>query len=93
MEKSFPTLKRDNQMKRGDYNWAENNRGLAYYKWKDKKLISYFLFILQIKKIFVNRKEKDESTLKVLCPLALKNYNSNVIFVLQFLPSKKRLSV
>jgi len=88
--KFLPTLIRDNQLQRGDYDWATSNRGLAFYKWKDRKpvhILSSFHSLSN--KMFVNRKEKDGSSTKVPCPLALKDYNSNVNFVDNFDRLKK----
>lgn len=88
--KFLPTLIRDNQLQRGDYDWATSNRGLAFYKWKDRKAV-HILSSLHSPddKVFVNRKEKDGSTSKVACPLALKDYNSNMNFVDNFDRLKK----
>ncbi|XP_060863344.1 piggyBac transposable element-derived protein 4-like [Metopolophium dirhodum] len=80
----------NNQLQRGEYDWATSNKGLAFYKWKDRKTV-HILSSLHSPddKVFVNRKEKDGSTSKVPCPLALKDYNSNMNFVDNFDRLKK----
>lgn len=83
--KNIPTFKPDRAMKRGEYEWFSSNSGLSVMKWKDKRSVHLLSnFHDPRESTEVTRKEKNGTTSKVPCPMALFDYNKNMNFVDKF---------
>ncbi|KAB0804596.1 hypothetical protein PPYR_01566 [Photinus pyralis] len=83
--KHLPTFSSDKQLKRGDYDYFVNNKGIATTKWKDKRavfLISNFHNPQDT--TTVKRKARNGSIEDVPCPIMLTDYNAHMNAVDKF---------
>ncbi|KAJ8942862.1 hypothetical protein NQ314_009925 [Rhamnusium bicolor] len=85
MGKKLPKFKPDKNLKRGEYEWFTSNTGLVAVKWRGKRWIhllsNYHNPALTTE---VKRKQKEETSVQVPCPLLLTDYNKNMNFVNKF---------
>lgn len=83
--RNLPKLKNEKAMKRGEYDYATSDMGLAMVKWKDKRavhLLSNFHDPKETDEVI--RKDKDGSQVIVPCPKVLSDYNQNMNCVDKF---------
>lgn len=87
----FPTqLKGDQSMKRGDLDWSISEDGIAAIKWKDKRVVNMASSYHDPRPVVqVVRKQKNGQSIEINCPVAVRNYNSNMNCVDKFDQMKK----
>lgn len=66
----------DSKLKRGQYDYRFSNLNIAYYKWKDNKIVHLTSNFHGNDEDIVLRKEKNGSKSTITCPKAIKDYNS-----------------
>ncbi|KAJ8871580.1 hypothetical protein PR048_027906 [Dryococelus australis] len=92
--KNLPRLKEDKNMKCEDYDWATSDTGLSIMKWKDKRSVHLLLNFHDPENVVeVRRKENDGTQVKVPCPKALDDYNSNMNCVDKFDQMKRTYEI
>ncbi|XP_052751521.1 piggyBac transposable element-derived protein 3-like [Galleria mellonella] len=66
----------DSKLKHGQYDYRFSNMNIAYYKWKDNKIVHLASNFHGNDEATVSRKEKNGSKSTITCPKAIKDYNS-----------------
>ena len=93
--KKFPSqFKSDQSLKRGEHDWFISEDGIQSLKWKDKRVVHIVSSYHDPKTVVeVERKEKSGQTIKINCPIAVRDYNFNINFVDKFDQMKKAYEV
>ncbi|CAB3225786.1 unnamed protein product [Arctia plantaginis] len=66
----------DSQMKRGNSDYRFSSLDIGYWKWKDNKVVHLVSNFHGNQEATVSRKEKNGSKSAIICPMAVKDYNS-----------------
>lgn len=77
--KHVPSFKSDKELRRGDFDWYTSNKNILALKWKDKRAVHLLSTYHNPEDCTeVNRRNKDGSVITIQCPMALREYNSNM---------------
>ena len=75
-------LKADKELKRGESDWRVTDDGMAFVKWKDKRIVTMASNFHSPDLIeTVDRKKKDGERETIACPRIVKDYNANMGYV------------
>lgn len=75
----MPIFKPDKQLNRGEFDWYTSDSGLLAMKWKDKRSVHLLSnYHKPENRTEVDRRERSGNVVKVSCPQALVDYNSNM---------------
>lgn len=75
--KGLPSLMKEKDLNKGEFDFRTAD-DLAFFGWKDNRLVYVLSNFHGTEKCTVLRTQKDGSRVEVSCPMAIKDYNSNM---------------
>ncbi|KAK9703623.1 hypothetical protein QE152_g29249 [Popillia japonica] len=70
-------LPADKTLKKGDYDFRQSNMVISFYKWRDNRIVYVASNYHGNERSSVSRKQNDGTSISVVYPLSIKDYNNS----------------